>query len=205
MTDTMTFGSSYEKLRVSTRHWMLGRGYYMALKAMEFAGQYHTGTRRDGSPEFSHQVWQAHYVRTLSSNLLYPEETLATVFLHDVVEDYGVRLDEIHSRFGSLVTPSVDRMSKEVHGAKKSDEVYFAELALDPISSVAKGVDRIHNHQSMPGAMSDAKQLSYMAETDDGIMPMLRAARRRFPEQDLAYENIKHTLVVQMEIFRSKL
>jgi (p)ppGpp synthase/HD superfamily hydrolase len=193
--------TSYEKLRLTVRYWLLGRGYTVALKAMEFASSYHLGKRKDGSAEFSHQVWQVAYARTLVDLMLFPEETLAVIFLHDVVEDYDVTLAEIERRFGAQIAEAVGRMSKEIEGRKKSGDIYFNELALCPIASVAKGVDRIHNHQTMRNAFKPAKQTDYLGETEDDILPMLKAARRRFPEQEAVFENIKHLLISQMELY----
>jgi (p)ppGpp synthase/HD superfamily hydrolase len=194
--------ASYEKMRISLRYWLLGRRYFTALKAMEYAEKFHTGTRKDGTPEFSHQVWQALYLRTIESTLINPELCLTTCFLHDVVEDYPVRVADITNLFGSEAGHSTDCMSKIVEGIKKSSEDYFGTLAEDAAASVCKGVDRIHNHQSMVGAFTRLKQLSYMDETDEDILPMLKKARRLFPEQDAAYENIKHILMTQIELIR---
>ena len=193
--------TTYEKLRLTVRYWLLGRGYTLALKAMEFASEYHTGQRKDGQPEFSHQVWQVAYARTLADLMLFPEETIAVIFLHDVVEDYGVTLAEIERLFGNPIAEAVGRMSKEIEGRKKSGETYFSELGLCPISSVAKGIDRIHNHQTMRNAFKPEKQTDYLGETEDDILPMLKVARRRFPEQESVYENIKHMLIAQMELY----
>lgn len=196
---------AHDKLRVSLRYWLLGRGYHLAAKAMEFGAKFHTGLRKNGDPEYSHQIWQVHYMRTLEPSLLFPEETFITIFLHDTLEDYReqVKLYDIIEIFGPKSGQSTELMSKiKEDGSKKTDEEYFGQLAGDPIASVAKGVDRIHNHKTMIDAFSPAKQIDYIGETDDGIMPMLKDARRRFPEQELVYENIKHSLVSQMELLK---
>jgi (p)ppGpp synthase/HD superfamily hydrolase len=184
------------------RYWLLGRGYTTALEAMEFAASHHTGLRKDGSPEFSHQVWQVAYARTLVDQMLFPEETLSVIFLHDVVEDYPVGLAEIESLFGEMICGGTDRMSKVIGGVKKKPDVYFGEMSLCPISSIAKGVDRTHNHHTMKDAFSAIKQEDYLGETEADILPMLKAARRRFPGQEPVYENIKHMLISQIELYR---
>ena len=195
--------SSYQKLRISMRYWLLGREYWQALEAMEFAQKWHTGTRKDGTPEFSHQVWQAHYLRTIAPSLTNTQACLTVCFLHDVVEDYPVTLDEIAQRFSPDIATSVGRISKVVEGMRKDSDTYFAGLAQDPVASICKGVDRIHNHASMVGAFSRIKQLSYMDETEADILPMLKTARRLFPRQEPAYENIRHYLVSQMMLIRT--
>lgn len=203
MDTLLAHNASYEKLRVSIRYWMLGRNYFQACEAMEFAAAWHTGTRKDGSPEFSHQVWQAHYLRSIATSLIDPEACLTVCFLHDVVEDHPVRLADIEAAFGPAIAASVGRISKVVEGVRKDSPAYFQGMALDPVASICKGVDRIHNHASMIGVFHQAKQISYMDETEIDILPMLKSARRRFPRQEAAYENVKHMLLGQMMMVRA--
>jgi len=76
-----------EKFHISLRYWLLGRNYNQALKALEYASQFHTGFRKDKiTPEFHHQLYIASYVRTLINGIMFPQETLAAAFLHDVCE-----------------------------------------------------------------------------------------------------------------------
>ena len=188
------------KLRVSLRYWLLGKGFMNACEAMEYAEQFHTGFRKDGvTPEFDHQISIAHYVRTLP-DLMHQEETISTVFLHDVREDYNVSDHEIRQKFGNLVADAVERMTKVFRGTKKNEHEVFAQIADCPIASIAKGGDRIHNFQTMVGVFTPKKQISYIEEGKEFFMPMLKTARRRFPRQEAAYENIKHVLTTQMAL-----
>jgi hypothetical protein len=52
----------------------------------------------------------------------------------------------------------------------------------------------------MLGAFDLAKQQEYIQETEEYILPALKEARRRFPHQEPAYENIKHMLQSQIEL-----
>lgn len=190
----------HKKLRSSLRYYLHGREFYNALRAMNFAEDYHDGTRKDGiTPEFDHQVRIANYVRTLP-NLTFPEETIATVFLHDVPEDYDVEHEEIARLFGNEVSVATKLMTKFHHGSWVQPERYFNEMAKNPISSIAKGGDRVHNIQSMLGVFDANKQVEYMNEVRIFFLPMLKTARRNFPEQEAAYENIKHMLESQLEL-----
>ena len=183
---------------------MLGKGYLQAHKAMEFGLQYHIGLRKDGTmPEFQHQVSQASFARTLEPHLIYPDETLATIFLHDIVEDTEVDSETIFAEFGEQIGTSVELMTNQVMGIKKPLDIYYGEMWFDPISSIAKGCDRIHNHQTMVGVFTPEKIDRYMVETNDYVIPMLKAARRRFPKQEPAYLNIKHVLMTQMELLQA--
>jgi (p)ppGpp synthase/HD superfamily hydrolase len=188
----------YEKLRTALRYFLLGRGYYKAADALEFAATYHTGKRRDGrTPEFQHQIEITHYVRTLPS-LLHPEETLAVALLHDVTEDYDVPLSTIRIKYGNEIADAVARLDKN----GKTPEYYFELIGLCPIASIVKGADRIHNLQTMVGVFTHEKQGRYVAEVEGDFLPMLKKARRLHVAQEAAYENIKHMLVSQVELIK---
>jgi (p)ppGpp synthase/HD superfamily hydrolase len=191
--------ADYVKQVRMMRSFLKDRGYHLALAAMEFAMSYHTGTRKDGvSPEFSHQMFIALYVLSISPLLTYPEETLAAVFLHDVCEDFPVTYDEIESRFGKRVRAAVELLTKKKDGVRIPDDIYYERMALDEIASVVKGVDRAHNIHSMHSAdWSLDKQQAYLDFVFEFVLPMLKKARKTFIQQRLAYENIKSVLLMQ--------
>ncbi len=193
----------HKKLRSAMRYFLQGRNYHTALKAMTFAETYHNGTRKDNvTPEFDHQVRIAHFVRTLP-DLIYPEDTLTVVFLHDVPEDYDVEHEEISTKFGIQVSKSTELVTKVYKGMYKNHGIYFDEISRDAIASIVKGADRVHNLQSMIGVFDTKKQQKYIQEVKDFFLPMLKEARRNFPEQEAAYENIKHMLVSQVELIEA--
>ena len=195
--------TQFAKREISLRYWLQGAGYYTALEAMEFAKTYHTGVRKDGiTPEFDHQVSIAQYIRTLIPGLLYPEATISTIFLHDVREDYHVSHEELVSRFGTQVADAVDTMTKEFRGVKKSSELVFEQIGANPIASIAKGADRIHNFSSMVGVFSVTKQQEYINEGEAYFLPMIKRARRLHVRQEPAYENIKLLLKSQISLIR---
>ena len=46
-------------------------------------------------------------------------------------------------------------------------------------------------------------QKHYIKEVKEHFLPMLKVARRLFPEQETSYENIKHMLVSQVELIEA--
>lgn len=191
----------FEKMRIALRYYLIGKGYFKALEAMEFAERYHTGTRKDGSPEFSHQVSQAHLARTLLNNIRYQEEIFIVIFLHDICEDKGISFEELELKFGKLATDSIKLMTKLYRGVKIPNEVYYKNMVDCPITSLAKGFDRVHNLMSMLGGFKPEKRMSYIQETFDYTIPMLKAAKRRFPDQESVYENIKFIMTNQIQLY----
>lgn len=195
---------SFQKREISLRYWLQGGQYFKALHALEWAKRYHTGTRKDGvTPEIDHQISIAHYVRTLHTSLLHVEDTLITVLLHDVREDYGVSDQEVEREFGTRVARAVDAVTKTFRGEKRDAQTLFDRMALDPIASVVKGADRIHNLNSMVGVFSPEKQQAYMQEAEQFFFPMLKQARRLHPQQEPVYENIKHMLRSQVALIKA--
>ncbi len=195
---------TYTKQFIAMRYWLLGREYFLALDALEYASKFHVGQRKDGQTrEYFHQLSIGRYVKSIITSLEYPEATLATVFLHDISEDYGVSSEEIKSRYGNQISQSVELLTKKFGDYRKPDAAYFKEITGDKIASIAKGADRVHNIQSMIDVFTYEKQKEYIQETETYIIPMLKEARRRFPRQEPAYENIRHVLASQIELLRA--
>jgi len=199
--------NKFDKMRIAMRYWLHGCGYHNAVRAMEFAYKYHTGIRKDGvTPEFHHQISISSYLRTLHG-LKSQEEVLATSFLHDIVEDYKVDLKIITAEFGEDIARAVKLLSKKNVGDDQEldIEVYFEKMSACPIASIVKGGDRIHNFQTMIDIFNSQKKQEYISECEKHILPMLKEARRIFPEQEPAYENIKLVLMSQIELINVSL
>ena len=104
----------YKKLKLVLTTHLRTKGFFNALKAMELAMKYHTNTRKDGQPEFSHQVSQACLFMTIEPFALHPEETYITIFLHDTPEDYQ------DSNIMGIKTPIVDYRDIHISGKMKN-------------------------------------------------------------------------------------
>ena len=189
----------YEKLSISLRYFLLGKEYFETARALEFAAQYHTGFRKDGiTPELQHQVEIVHYLRTLLPSYIYPQDVLTSGVLHDTREDYPKSVLEIEKNFNLRVCRAVELLDKN----GKTKKFYFEQIAEDEVASIVKGADRVHNLQSMIGVFTPEKQLAYVSEVEEYFLPMLKHARRKFPQQEAAYENIKHLLNSQLELIK---
>jgi (p)ppGpp synthase/HD superfamily hydrolase len=202
MTDTQEQSGSYKKLVVSMRYWLLGRNYTRAVDAMELALEHHTGLRKDGkTPEFQHQLEIGHYIRTLplGENM---ENCLIVAFLHDLPEDYDYPLEKIREKFGATVRDAVWLVTIKYQGMKKEKKEYYEQISENCIASIVKGADRIHNVGSMQGVFTETKQKAYVQEVKGHICLMLKTARRKFPSQESAYENIKFILIEQMQLIQ---
>lgn len=167
--------------------------------ALDLAAQHHTGTRKDGiTPELDHQVSIARFLLKLMPYMEYPDETIAASLLHDLSEDHNIPYSDIKRYFGGRISRAVVLLTKEYMGQKRVPASYFALMSQDPIASVVKGGDRVHNQSTMQ-AFKPAKKAEYTEETGDWIIPMLLAAKDNFPSQAGVYDRMLKILGWQMK------
>lgn len=195
----------HAKQLATMRAWLEGRGYYVAMDALEVSRQLEQGTRKDGkTPKFHHQLSVTRLITTLAPHLIHPEETIAVGFLHDTEEDHDLvwPRSRVEDRFGRVIESAVWRMSKKASGITKDYDLYFKELAECPISSLCKLADRAHNLQTMQDVFTIEKQRAYVGEVERWFYPLIKTARRRYPRQYPAYENLKILLRCQVGLLQ---
>ena len=146
--------------------------------AYEFILEKHQGQfRKSGEPYYHHLVEVAHIVAELHSG----PSTIIGAFLHDVVEDTDVTIDEIESRWGSDVAKIVDSLTKiqRLKLSKITSEEFEAEdhrkiligMAKDIRVILIKLADRLHNLRTL-GALSRERQIGMSQETLEVFVPI---------------------------------
>lgn len=206
--------SKFEKLNIAARYWLLGmaqhdQAYYKVLEAFEYGATHHDGFRNGGEPEFIHQLGIFHQVRTLHRHIRNPVMVYILIFLHDAVEDprvdrdtkqkHFISPDEISRLWGEETATKVRKLSKEIMGVKNPDYSLDA-IYEDPDTSIVKSGDRVNNVSSMFGVFKRPRLERYIKETQDEFLHRIKAARRRFPDQEGVFENMKLELVNQLTL-----
>lgn len=199
---------SHQKLVLTARYWLLGMAahdssYYKVLDAMEYMLQRHTAERNGGDIESVHQLRIFQHLRTLHNHISSPQVKYMAAFLHDTVEDKNVSVQEIEALFGAEVAYTVDLLSKEVLGVKKDLTLYLPNVFKDENASVVKLGDRNDNISTMVGVFKPERLLRYFNETKDEYLPRIKEARRRFPHQEAAYENLKLGIANQLKLIQT--
>jgi (p)ppGpp synthase/HD superfamily hydrolase len=207
----------YKKLRNVLSCELRIRGWFRVLKCLAFAELHHGGTRKDGvTPEFEHQVTIALAAVSMIPMIKHPEETICAILLHDTPEDADVEWSAIRAvivgsmpdifgenpddvAFSRRVLQAVEKLTKVHFGAKKAFAAYLFEMIRDPISSLAKLMDRDHNLGTMVGVFTLAKIEEYIEETME-ILNMAKKARRLHPEQHAAYEIVKQSILSKLKL-----
>lgn len=195
----------YTKLELTLKNYLRGANYHLASLAFAYAKTFHVGTRKDGvTPEFQHQIEIALFATTLK-DLANEELLIAVILLHDIMEDYGVSKEKMIEKFGLEVTEAVWCVTKKFKGVSRDADDLYRDMAENYLSSLTKGLDRIHNQQSMTEVFTEQKQIAYIRETEDHILPMLKKAAANFPSQYLAYMNIRVMIKSQIALIKAAL
>ena len=146
--------------------------------AYEFILKKHDGQlRKSGEPYYHHLLEVAYILAELHCG----PNTIVAGFLHDVVEDTNVTIDEIKKKWGPEVSMIVDSLTKiqRLKLSKITSEEFEAEdhrkiflgMAKDIRVILIKLADRLHNMRTLE-ALSESRQLALSNETMDVFVPI---------------------------------
>ena len=182
-------------------------------KAYDVAAKAHANQRRkSGEPYIIHPLG----VTTILAELQMDETTLAAAFLHDVVEDTDITLQQLTEMFGTKVADLVDGVTKlgKIEYISKEDQQIenyrkmFLAMAKDIRVIMIKLADRLHNMRTMK-YMPVHKQHSISRETMEVYAPLahrLGIYTIKWELEDLAFRymepEIYYDLVEQVKVKR---
>ena len=176
------------------------------LRALPYARERHKNQKRkgkDGVPYINHPLTMACHALAMG---IKDDDVLASILLHDVVEDCGVKLEELpaNSRVKDIVfRVTKDEMAGEERAAFKKR--YHARIAESPAASLVKVIDRCNNLSLMATGFDRDKMVLYITETEDYVFPLIEILKGTPAYNDAAFllkyqmlsviEALKRTLV----------
>jgi GTP diphosphokinase / guanosine-3',5'-bis(diphosphate) 3'-diphosphatase len=182
-------------------------------RAYEFAAGAHEGQDRlTGEPYITHPLAAAEILADLQMD----DASIAAALLHDVVEDRGVKIEDIKSTFGDEIAGLVDAVTKlkladfeieedeelEEHPKRKRAEFrrsaenlrkIFLAVAKDLRVMVIKLADRLHNMRTLHGLPPD-RRLKVARETRQIFAPLahrLGVWKLKWELEDLAFKYLE--------------
>ena len=170
----------------------------LICRAFDFAYELHEGQcRASGEPYINHPVAVAGLLRDLGGS----GAMVAAGFLHDVVEDTDVTLEEIEDRFGEEVRQLVEgvtKLSKFNFSSKTERQAenfrrMFLAMAKDIRVIVVKLADRLHNMRTLEH-LPPVKQRRIAQETLDIFAPLanrLGIGRVKWELEDLSFKYLE--------------
>ncbi|MDH3296773.1 MAG: bifunctional (p)ppGpp synthetase/guanosine-3',5'-bis(diphosphate) 3'-pyrophosphohydrolase [Gemmatimonadota bacterium] len=163
--------------------------------AFQYSKEKHAGQKRS-----SGEAYITHCVAVASILCeIHPDTgTIAASFLHDVVEDSEVGLEEIRQEFGAEIATLVDGLTKisrvEFRSlAERQVENYrklLLSMAADARVIIVKLADRLHNMRTLEH-LDSGRQRRIALETKEIYAPLahrLGMARVRWELEDLAFK-----------------
>jgi guanosine-3',5'-bis(diphosphate) 3'-pyrophosphohydrolase len=171
-TQVVSFGQLTDRLK---RY--LPAGDIQKIKeAFRFSDAAHLGQfRKSGEPYITHPI----AVAEILTEWKLDAAAIQAALLHDVLEDSGIRKQELVERFGAVVADLVDGVSKLDRLRFDSNEEAQAESFRKMLLAMARDVrviliklaDRLHNIRTL-GAMEASKQRRIARETLEIYAPI---------------------------------
>jgi GTP diphosphokinase / guanosine-3',5'-bis(diphosphate) 3'-diphosphatase len=170
----------------------------LICKAFNFGYQLHQGQHRaSGDPYIAHPVAVAGLLRDLGGSA----DMIAAGFLHDVVEDTEITLDEIENQFGAEVRALVEGVTKlssfnflsKTERQAENFRRMFLAMAQDIRVIVVKLADRLHNMRTLEH-LPDEKRRRIAQETKDVFAPLanrLGIWRFKWELEDLSFKYLE--------------
>ncbi len=175
-------------------------------RAFKFAYNLHEGQmRKSGEPYICHPVAVAGILRDLGGSPV----MIAAGFLHDVVEDTEITIEQIEELFGEEVrrlVEGVTKLSKINFKSKTESQAenfrrMFLAMAQDIRVIVVKLADRLHNMRTLE-AMPEHKRRSKALETREIFAPLanrLGIWHVKWELEDLAFKYLETDSFRQMQ------
>ena len=198
---------NFDKLDLTLKYYLRGARYHTAIRAYHIAKELHNGKRKDGiTPEVQHQLEIALFIITLRLKPEQEERAIIYALLHDVLEDFEhIRPVELEDLFGVEIVDDLRLISKKIQGVKtyNQDAQYYTRMARSALIALVKGVDRIHNLQSMTGVFGPDKQRIYVNTAENYFLPMLKDAAKIDDELFFAFQNVRTVLKCQIGLIKT--
>ncbi len=178
----------------------------LICRAFKFAYELHEGQyRASGEPYIAHPVAVAGLLRDLGGSSV----MIAAGFLHDVVEDTDITVEEIETRFGPEVrrlVEGVTKLSKFNFSSKTESQAenfrrMFLAMATDIRVIVVKLADRLHNMRTLEH-LKPEKQRRISQETREIFAPLanrLGIGRFKWELEDLSFKYLEPESYRQMQ------
>lgn len=156
-------------------------GFEQSRKALVFARKAHEGQlRKSGAPYIVHPLSMACDAIACKGAT---DEILATILLHDVIEDCNIPLSALP--VNEIVRTGVKLMTyKPFEGEEKSEATrrYYRELLDSKEAISCKAFDRYANLSDAEGVLSEESIIRNVRETHLLLMPVLKEAKYNYPE-----------------------
>lgn len=162
-------------------------------------GKYTAGDAK-GIPYIIHPLMMACHAHALG---IRDDEALASIMLHDVCEDCGVRPEELPfpesvQKIVALLTKDPDHKHDEGYDAD-----YYGAIMQNPKAAIVKAFDRCNNVATMAGSFSQEKLSEYITETEEYGYPLFDYIKEHYPQYNDTIFVIKYQVMSLIETVKA--
>ena len=172
-----------------------------ALACLAFAREKHHGQVRKGDaniPYISHPLTMACHALAMG---IVDDDVLASLLLHDVVEDTGTSLDELPAN--ERVRKAVSLVSYNTYSGSKEKirSIYYKNIKENPLACLIKCIDRCNNLSCMASGFTKKKMASYVVSTEQYVLPLIEQVKA-VSEWNNAAWLLKYQMTALLETFK---
>ncbi len=176
------------KMYTYLKGYAMGLGWHDTLEALSFARVAHKDQRRkSGEPYIVHPLTVASHAVALG---IKEDEVVAAAILHDVVEDCGVKAENL-----PVSADTKDAVRRLTHIKGEPLGPYYREIGENRVASIVKLLDRCDNVSTMAGVFSTDKIVQYIDETRQYVLPLLRETKDKWPNDSNALFVLKYHIM----------
>ena len=171
------------------------------LKAVDFAIAAHSGQtrKRSDTPYIHHPLNMACHALAMG---IKEDAVIAAILLHDVIEDCGVKVEELP--VGDEAREIVALMTHEKANGENRDRImgaYYDALAENPKAALVKCIDRCNNLTTMSWGLSRERIYRMLTETEK-YYPALLNVVKATPEYNDAAWLLQYHIESMLDIYK---
>ena len=172
------------------------------LKALPLMRGRHEGQFRKGmtdrAPYITHPLTLACHALAMG---IIEDDVLAALLLHDVIEDTGVRPEELP--VNDRVREAVCLVSYNTYEGDKEaiKPIYYEQISKNELAALVKCIDRCNNLSCMADGFSREKMASYVIQTEKYILPLLDIVKA-VPRWNNAAWLLQYQMTALLETFK---
>lgn len=179
------------------------------FEALAYAQKKHGNATRDPNvyavgagkiPYITHPLMMACQAYALG---IRDDEVLASIMLHDVCEDCGVKPEELP--FSKEVQEIVGLLTKDKARKKEPGytKEYYDHIMKNPKAAIVKALDRCNNVSTMAGSFERNRLAKYITETETYVYPLFDHIKEYYLDYNDAIFVIKYQVLSLMETIKS--
>lgn len=176
------------------------KGMAETLRALAQMKEAHAGQVRKGEAKIPYIVHPLTMACHAYASGIRDDNLIAAILLHDVVEDCQVSLDQLN--VNDTVKAAVDLVTKD--GIKSTKEYYDA-IAENELATMVKLYDRCNNISTMVTGFKDEKIKSYIVETEEYVLPLIKVVKSRYRQYYNQAFLLKYQMLAVIEAYKGML